>query len=67
MTSHLAVEALATAVTRRGGDDVVAGCVVHATENRHGDRDASSTHSRDTSCSDRWEDRLQRRQGAHAA
>ncbi len=30
MTSHLAVDALTMAITRRGGDDVVAGCVVHS-------------------------------------
>lgn len=30
MTSHLAVDALRMAVTRRGGADVVAGCVVHS-------------------------------------
>ena len=30
MTSQLAVDALTMAVTRRGGDQVVAGCVVHS-------------------------------------
>lgn len=30
MTSHLAVDALQMAVTRRGGPDVTAGCVVHS-------------------------------------
>ncbi|TQJ08818.1 transposase InsO family protein [Lapillicoccus jejuensis] len=30
MTSHLAVDALTMAVTRRGGDQAVAGCVVHS-------------------------------------
>jgi transposase InsO family protein len=30
MTSHLAVDALAMAVTRRGGPPAVAGCTVHS-------------------------------------